>query len=701
MSPVLICLVVTTFHLLIRILIPGLALELRLAQSQKLPNLVSTVLSRIIALGLLYLLVQFLLLHLADIFFSLPRYELVIAKYVIDLSVLASLLFFSRTAAWNLVTRIFSGLQNPAILTLVVGSFALGIFAMLACPYSLDSTPIWWLSTYLNTQGLDLIASKGSPTYIAMLYFPSQILHQWYPAPTVAASLKPALCLLTALAVVHVVNRLQLKNRNWMYGLLFLMVASSSFGIYGLQQTGKHSVFGIAFLAIFAADLFLPTKDDRLCIPQAGLSLSAAMGLGVITIPYALVISSLFLVLASNRINSMKVAYSFALWAGVPFILSLSSMVGIPLWQSALFPTILVASCFLLSKFTNLNWVASVVVKPWFRYVPVCIIICSWIGLSFTLPVEFGNGLRPLDGKTSFYDLMFKFERRLPEYVVVVGLAGLLISCLVAQRARNPGLMAYAIFPFFTLLGATTVAHLPPSLIPLAPQHFWDLVKDIPNWCYGFYFGLFAAIATDILVENAKSRRASCRQNGNQAVSRWNPAYAILMTSLIIGSCSIFYNWTRGPHWWGKSVYYTSVGGHQDLFFATLTETLLDDSDLASTSVADAKNEKPVYLTVNSDCNDFFPRRLKMYGIAVTEGIDLSKTKHRRRILRNLPARVIAKRDEINSDFYFHKRPAKIEEMERLNETDSIFLVTPSDVSTGLIRFADRPDILLPEPISR
>ena len=119
MSAVLICLVVTTFHLLIGILIPGLALELRLAQSQKLPNLVSTVLSRIIALGLLYLLVQFLLLHLADIFFSLPRYELVIAKYVIDLSVLASLLFFSRAAAWNLVTRIFSGLQNPAILTLV------------------------------------------------------------------------------------------------------------------------------------------------------------------------------------------------------------------------------------------------------------------------------------------------------------------------------------------------------------------------------------------------------------------------------------------------------------------------------------------------------------------------------------------------------------------------------------------------------
>ena len=700
MSAVLICLVVTTFHLLVGILIPGLALELRLAQNQKLPNLVSALLSRIIALGLLYLLVQFLLLHLADIFFSLPRYELVIAKYVIDLSVLASLLFFSRAAAWNLVTRIFSGLQNPAILTLVVGSFALGMFAMLACPYSLDSSPICWLSKYLNTPGLNLIASKGSPTYIAMLYFPGQILHQWFPVPTIAASLKPALCLLTALAVVHVVNRLQLKNRNWMYWLLFIMVAASFFGIYGLQQTGKHSVFGAVFLAIFAADLFLPTKDDRLCIPQAGLSLSAAMGLGVITIPYALVISSLFLVLASNRINSMKVAYSFALWAGLPFILSLSSMVGIPLWQSALLPTILVASCFLLNKFASLNWLASVVVKPWFRYAPICVIVCSWIGLSFTLPVEYGNGLRPLDGKTSFYDLLFKFERQIPEHVVVFGLAGLLISCLVARRARNPGLMAYAVFPFFTLLGATTVAHFPASWIPLKPQHFWDLIKDIPNWCYGFYFGSFAAVATDIFVENAKSRWASRRQKDNQAVGRWSPAHAILLGSLIIGSSTMFHNWTRGPHWWGKSVYYTSVGGHQDLFFATLTETLLDDSDLASTSVADAKNEKPVYLTVNSDCNDFF-NRLKMYGIAVKGDIDLSKTKHRRRILRNLPARVIAKRDEINSDFYFHKRPAKIEEMERLNETDSIFLVTPSDVSTGLIRFADRPDILLPEPISR
>ena len=700
MFAVLICLVVTTFHLLIGILIPGLALELRLVRNQKLPSLVSTLLLRIIALGLLYVLVQFLVLHLADLFFSVSRYDLVIAKYLIDLSVLASVLFFSRRAAWNMVARIFSSLQNPAILTLVVGSFGLGMFAMLVCPFSLDSSPISWLAAYLNTSGLSLVESNGSPTYIAMLYFPCQILQQWYPVPTIAASLKPALCLLTALAVVHVVNRLELKNRSWMYWLLFLTVASSFFGIYGLQQTGKHSVFGALFLAVFAADLFLATKDDRLCVAQAGLSLSAAMGLGVIAIPYALVIASLFLILASNRINSLKVASAFALWSGLPFIISLSCMVDIPLWQSALLPTFLIVGCFLLNRLVRVNWSVSVVAKPWFRYIPICVLGLSCVGLSFTLPVEFGNGIRPLDGKTSFYELMFKFEQQIPEHVVAIGFVGVLISCLCVRRARNPGLIAYAIFPFVTLLGATMVAHLPASWIPLDPQHFWDLVKDIPNWCHGFYFGVFAAITTDILVEYAKSYQANRNQSRKRGFSRWSLAHAILLGSLLLGSYSATKNWTRGPHWWGKTVYYNSIGGDQDLYFATLSERLLRDTELSPIYVANAKERKPIFLTASSYSNDLVDD-LKMYGIMSKRDIDLSNIRHWRRVLRNVPATIIAKRDEINSDLDVRRHQVKIEEMERLNETDSIFRVTPSEDSKGEIRFADHANILVPESTFR
>ena len=688
MSAVLICLVVTTFHLLIGILIPGVALELQLVRRRRLPNLVSTLLLRIIALGLLYGLVQFLVLHLADLFFSAPRYELVIAKYLIDLGVLASLLFFSRRAAWDLVARIFSGLQSPAILTLVVGSFALGVFAMLVCPFSLDSSPISWLAAYLNTPELGLVQSNGSPTYIAMLYFPCQILQPWYPVPTIAASLKPALCLLTALAVVHVVNRLELKNRDWMYWLLFLTVASSFFGIYGLQQTGKHSVFGAVFLAVFAADLFLPTKDDRLCVAQAGLSLSAAMGLGVIAIPYALVIASLFLILASNRINLLKVASAFALWSGLPFVLSLSCMVDIPLWKSALLPTFLIVGCSLLNRLVRVNWVASVVANPWFRHVPICVLGLSCIGLSLTLPVEFGNAIRPLDGKTSFYELMFKFDQQIPEHIVVIGFVGVLISCLCPRRSRDSGLMAYAIFPFVTLLGATTVAHLPAPFIPLQPQHFWDLVKDIPNWCHGFYFGVFAAITTDILAEHVKSYRANRSQNSNGGLGRRSLAHAVLMGSLILGAYAVNKNWTRGPHWWGQSVYYNSIGGNQDLYLATLSEELLRDTERSPMPVANAKDQKSIFLTVNSGCNGFVDD-LKMYGILPKRDIDLSNTRHWRRVLRNVPATIIANRDEINSDLEVRRHQVKIEEVKRLNETDSIFLITSNADSKGRIKMAN------------
>ena len=704
MLAVIICALVTTIHLVIGILIPGLALELRLSRIQKLAAESSAVLVRIIALGLLYLLSQFLLLQLADIFLHFRRLDMVYAKYGMDLSVLLGVLVFSRVRAWAVVSRIFSGLRNPVLLSLVFGSLALGTFAMLVCPYSLDSSPIEWTSQYLAQPGLSLLESKGSPTYIAMIYFPSQVLDSWYPVPTVAASFKPILCLLTVLAIVRIVNRLPLRNRNWLYWIFFLFLASSFFGIYGLQQTGKHSVFGATFLIIFVAELLMPPEDESFSVTQAGLSLSAAFGLGVIAVPYALVIATLFLVFAAFRIKPFQVAYQLMFWAGVPFVLSLSPMVRIPLWQSFLLTAIAACSCFVLSKTVSLDRFAAVVKRPWFRFVPIIVLVGLWLGLSFVMPVTFGESRAPLDGETSFFELLFKYERKIPEHIVRLGLVGVCLCFTNRRFSQNPGLIAYGIFPFVTLLPAMIIAHFP-SLIPLHPQHFWDLVKDVPNWCYGFYFGLFAIISTDLLAENLRSRQKERATNAASERSRFRFQFrdagrAVLLGSTFIAVFFVTDNWTKGPNWWGPSVHYTSVGGHRDSAFAVICEQLVQDMyEEPGRGVKDEPMEG-IYLSQKSPLTNY-PTNFKMYGINIVKDLDLTSERQWRRVMRNLPARVIAKRDEFAERLDSGRLRVNMEEVRRLSETDSVFRVYEKDNRRGKIRFAEQAEVLVPEALLR
>ena len=702
MFAVCFCALLTTIHLVIGILIPGLFLEMRLSRVQKLATDVSAVLVRIIALGSLYLLLQFISLQLADIFWHIPRFEMVIAKYAMDLAILLGMMVRFRAESWAIVVRIFSGLRSPSILSLVVGSITLGCFAMVICPYSLDSSPIAWTSKYLDIPGLSVLVSKGSPTYIAMLYFPSQLLASWYPVPTIAASLKPALCLLTVLAIVRVVNRLPLKNREWLYGIFFLTLAASFFGIYGLQQTGKHSVFGATFLIIFLADLLLPpeSESESFCVTQAGLSLSATMGLGVIAVPYALVISTLFLLLSANRIKCFRVALSLVLWASVPFVLNLSPMVHIPLWQSVSLTVVVACFCWCLSKTQGLKWFATMSSRPWFQFIPVFIILISWVGLSFALPVKFADGRPPLDGETSFFELLFKYDRVIPEHVVLSGLIGVLICCTTPRFSRIPGLMAYAIFPFVTLLAAMIVAHFPPSSIPLHPQHFWDLVKDVPNWCYGFYFGLFSVIFVDLLVEYVRDRQAKRAVSQDSGLKVRDAGKMIMIASLIIAASIVSNKWTKGPNWWGRSVHYTSVGGHRDPLFAVLAETLVRHQQRDARSEVNGNKLRLTYISQTSPVNECYPR-FYMYGIRIRQDLDLSSEEQWSNVLKNLPARIVAKRDDFATLLESGRLRVSVEEVERLSETDSVFRVSPEDEQRGAIRFAEHADVLVPNSMYR
>ena len=702
MFAVCLCALFTTVHLVIGLLIPGLFLEMRLSRVQKLATEVSAVLVRIIALGSLYLLLQFLCLHLADIFWQIPRFEMVIAKYAMDLAILVGMLVRFRAESWAIVVRIFSGLKSPSILALVIGSITLGCIAMVICPYSLDSSPIAWTSKYLAVPGLSMLQSKGSPTYIAMLYFPSQLLDSWYPVPTIAASLKPALCLLTVLAIVRVVNRLPLKNREWLYGIFFLTLAASFFGIYGLQQTGKHSVFGATFLIIFLADLLMPpeSESESFCVTQAGLSLSATMGLGVIAVPYALVISTLFLLLSANRIKSFRVALSLVLWASVPFVLNLSPMVKIPLWQSVSLTVAVAFGCWCLSKTQRLDWFAKMSSRPWFRFVPVFVILISWVGLSFALPVKFADARPPLDGETSFFDLLFKYDRVIPEHVVLSGLIGVLICCTMPRFSRIPGLMAYAIFPFITLLGAMIVAHFPPSSIPLHPQHFWDLVKDVPNWCYGFYFGLFSIIFVDLLVEYVRERQAKRAASQKSGLKARDAGRVIMIASLIIAASIVSNKWTKGPNWWGRPVYYTSIGGHQDPLFAVLAEQLVRYKKSDALLGLNEKPSRLTYISQKSPVNKCYPR-FYMYGIKIRKDLDLSSGEQWSEVLKNLPARIVAKRDDFAALIEEGRLSVSVEEVDRLSETDSLFCVSPKDGPSGSVRFAEHADVLVPESVYR
>jgi hypothetical protein len=132
----------------------------------------------------------------------------------------------------------------------------------------------------------------------------------------------------------------------------------------------------------------------------------------------------------------------------------------------------------------------------------------------------------PTDGKTSFYQYYFFYEKfgyRNSALLIMSGLLGILLLPLARERFRDAAMRSTALFLPVATLGCLALAFLarnflparraqPIPLTPFTTKRVWDLIKDIPQWYVQIICGIIFVLMLDALVRKIplahKARRA-------------------------------------------------------------------------------------------------------------------------------------------------------------------------------------------------
>ncbi len=681
MVAVLIGLLLMSLQVVLGWIGPGLLLELRCSPWRREPTSLSALLSRAAALGALYLTGQFFLAMLAMSLLGVPPLVTVAVKYAVDLVLLVVLLSRARQDLKQVFQKMAAACRDPATVVLVTLAVAYGAMATYRCPYALDNAALGWTNRLVAGEAMPWIDSQGSPAYIGLLFFPCQLVARWIPGPTMAATLKLPLCLLAALAVRRLTGQLSLRQPGLAALAYFIILSLSFFGLYGLFETAKETVFGITFLMLYVAELIDDGGRPDSWASRAGLMLSAAFGFGAVTIPYALVFTAAFLWFALGKVKPFDFTWRLLAWTALPLVPSISAMTKLPLWLASLLVGTVGIACFALRRLPAADGQPSA--SAWRLRTAPLLLLGVMLGVYLALPVKYTVSYPPLDGQTTFADLLFRLGGIRRE-VVAAGLVGLLLVFMDRRYARNPALLAFAVFPFAALLPTLVAAHLQQFRLPFHPQHLWDLAKDIPNWCYGFYFGLLALVVVDSL-----SRQCASWQSRLGAGWPWLHAASLpmLMALVILGSKAVKSNHPRLV----APAHFTRIGGHQDADLAEVLERLTRPEYPSPRSGLNANQAETVLVSKTSAVNG---RRheLRMYGIRVRPDFDLSDAAQVASLATALPARLVARRDEVLAPAESGAWPFTVEEIEQVTSTDSIFLIrAPSSPEAPIVAGAVIP----------
>src|SRR5690606_17646725 len=98
------------------------------------------------------------------------------------------------------------------------------------------------------------------------------------------------------------------------------------FGLTGLMVMGKQSIFGVTFMMMMVAELLDEEEDLTVWAKRVGIALSAAIGLGSITLPYSIVIVGGFWLLALGRIRPFGFLFWLFALAGVSLATSIAAV---------------------------------------------------------------------------------------------------------------------------------------------------------------------------------------------------------------------------------------------------------------------------------------------------------------------------------------------------------------------------------------
>lgn len=575
----------TLGHLVLGVLVPGLWWKRRLERSSTLDRAVDSIVIRTICLGALHVMFALLIVMTVRPLLqgvgleSLPLLAIAITDFLfaVDLA--------TRQRNWliELARSSFAALRNPANATLAIGAIGLSLWSMVRCPFALDNVATYWTSMFLNGRTGSFATSLGSPGYIALLYFPGLACSSFLPLPTLAATLKLPLALLMALTVSRLVRRIGLQPAGLLSIAAYLTVVFSVAGIYGIVETAKESAFSIAFLFLYAAELLgcqcpaestsvVPNRPQAADPWVAGLLLATTISFGAISVPYAAILTIAYLLFSLGQLNTFGWSARVLAIASVPLILTVQPMLHWPLWLSTIaigIPTVL---CAVLARWDEQICAATAQLD---RYRPAAAGLLTALciaSLFFLLPVRFewmAEGVvtcySPLEGTTSFVDLLYS-KSLLRDAIVKLGFAGLVLAFVLPRHRNTAGLLALGVFPFVTLAFALAPLQFRGFHPPFHPQHYWDLIKDIPNWCFGFYFGFFAAIAVD-----AAGRWIVRIPYLTPSSQRWLALAPALILAGFLGKQFTKSEKARTLRY-DRTANFTSIGGHDDVLVAMVSE---------------------------------------------------------------------------------------------------------------------------------
>ena len=604
------------FNLLCGVFLPGLVLSQLLRRKEALPEPNGGWVILAAAAGSIWATLQFYVINQAAVW-GLPPGGMQAAKYLSDLALIVlgwrKMPANYGSALLRQLIGLFWNRENlPGILIAVVFS----IYAQIQFPFASDNAALYWLSRAVVAPHNSLFwATQGSPTYIAILYWPCLLLWPVAMPAAVGASAKLALCLLAFFSVKRLCYVFPSTARFWVPPLAFLTVLTSMLGDYGLLDTTKESVFAAFFMfAGFARLVHEDEKDSAFQVShEAGALFSLAIGFGAITFPFIAVFLAIWFVINRRVKEIAGFIFIIGAWILIPLTFTLGMMIAKNAGVLSAAVTIGVLLVGVARAPIN-NLYGKILptlskVHPWLLETVLFVAI---IGLDvLLLPFKFeANPLDPVDGKTTFWGMFCGTgDLYLPPYVQLLGFIG----CLALTLRRNKpgsdgaGLAALRIYPFATLLIVLVIMHAHFQKLPIAPQNLWDVAKDVRNWCWSVLAVIFALELVLRLVGLV----------GSFLESRWPQKRRLATVScgaltllLVAGHLFVLLRNSPGYLRWPQGAYFTASGGNRDVEIAYFGQAVVDQIDLKRR--AHALKDAPV-LVADKDSSEPM-RSFQLYG---------------------------------------------------------------------------------------
>lgn len=662
--------IVMTLHSLVGWLLPGMYLESRFAAARSGDESLAGRVVRALALGSVSLTLQFFVAKFAAVTLGVPWPALFAAKLLMDATLIA--LWFRRHSdqVREIRSQLNHAIRDPSVWALTGGAVAYGALATCLCPFALDNAALVWLNQLFDGSGSDFATSQGSPAYIALLYFPFLMTASWMPLPTLTAGLKVVLCLLGALTARRISSQLPLRSPRLSSVVLFAIVLSSFMAQYGFLQTAKESAFAVLFLMLYMAELLRSDRDQTAWGWSTGLVLAAAFGFGAITVPYAAILTASFVVLAWSQLRFFDLTFKLAAATAVPLVPTLHAMLKVPLWQAAG-----VAGAVIVASFALRRW-NSPLTMPRLRphivsRIALGLTVALLFGIYALLPLEYVVSRDPIDGKTGFGDLLI---RCLPEHAIHVGLVGLAVTFFLRDFRTNRGLLAFAIFPFAVLFPTLLCAKWNVA-VPFHPQHLWDLVKDIPNWCYGIYYGTFALVALDAASRLILSSQRLWHVSDRPVYRAWTFAPLAIVLCVSANDARKDLKQTATRH----DVYYTRIGGFRNQEMGQLLNALTDERQRRPSGIAPIQLALAQEAAASETWRHVFP----MYGIYPQPDFDGTKPFGTQKLSAGPPCYLLARERELPRLMNVNFGQVSFQQLGRFGEFGELYRIVPRAVQIG------------------